>query len=79
MERPLVGIVSRFTRQKGADLVAEAAGELAARGFYVAALGEVGVDLCFAFQRRRIDLHFSLSSRFSGEAQPEDPEVGAIK
>ena len=27
MDRPLVGIVSRFTRQKGADLVAEAAPE----------------------------------------------------
>ena len=39
MKRPLVGIVSRFTRQKGADLVAAAAPEMVARGFSLVALG----------------------------------------
>jgi len=39
MERPLAGIVSRFTRQKGADLLAEVAGQLMADGLYLVALG----------------------------------------
>ena len=38
-EAPLIGIVSRFTSQKGADLIAEAADGMAAEGFYMAALG----------------------------------------
>jgi starch synthase len=36
---PLIGIVSRFTRQKGADLIAAAGAELVAQGFYMVALG----------------------------------------
>ena len=32
MDRPLIGIVSRFTRQKGADLIAEAAGGIVEAG-----------------------------------------------
>jgi starch synthase len=40
MTRPLVGIVSRFTGHKGADLVAAAAPELVARGFCLVALGK---------------------------------------
>jgi starch synthase len=39
MDAPLIGIVSRLTRQKGADLVVEAADGLVAEGFYLAALG----------------------------------------
>ncbi|HYW44901.1 MAG TPA: glycogen synthase GlgA [Bryobacteraceae bacterium] len=39
MERPLIGIVSRFTRQKGADLIAEVAGGLVAQNVYIVALG----------------------------------------
>ncbi len=39
MERPLIGIVSRFTEQKGADLIAEAAGGIVESGAYLAALG----------------------------------------
>ena len=39
LEAPLIGIVSRFTSQKGADLIAEAADDLVAEGFYMAALG----------------------------------------
>ena len=39
MERPLLGIVSRFTNQKGFDLVAEVAGELVAEDLALVALG----------------------------------------
>jgi starch synthase len=39
MERPLVGIVSRFTRQKGTDLLAEVASQLVADDLYLVALG----------------------------------------
>ncbi|HXK06518.1 MAG TPA: glycogen synthase GlgA [Verrucomicrobiae bacterium] len=39
MDRPLLGIVSRFTRQKGADILAEAAAEIIAGDVYLAALG----------------------------------------
>jgi starch synthase len=39
MGRPLVGIVSRFTRQKGTDLVAQAASRLVEQDVYLAALG----------------------------------------
>ena len=39
MDAPLIGIVSRFTSQKGADLIAEAADGLVAEGYYMAALG----------------------------------------
>jgi starch synthase len=39
MDRPLIGIVSRFTRQKGADLLAEIAGQIVADDLYLVALG----------------------------------------
>jgi len=39
MEAPLIGIVSRFTSQKGADLIAEAADGIVAEGYFLAALG----------------------------------------
>lgn len=39
MARPLAGIVSRFTRQKGANLVAEAASAIVDLGFSLVALG----------------------------------------
>ena len=39
MDRPLIGIVSRFTRQKGTDILAEIAGQLAADDVYLVALG----------------------------------------
>ena len=39
MNRPLIGIVARFTRQKGADLIAEVAGDIIAENVYLAALG----------------------------------------
>jgi starch synthase len=39
MDAPLIGIVSRFTSQKGADLVAEIADGMTAEGYYLVALG----------------------------------------
>ncbi len=39
MDAPLIGIVSRFTSQKGADLIAETADAMVAEGYYMAALG----------------------------------------
>jgi starch synthase len=39
MDRPLAGIVSRFTRQKGTDLVAQIAGRIVDEDAYLVALG----------------------------------------
>src|SRR5205823_3370150 len=39
IDRPLAGIVSRFTRQKGTDILAEVAAAIVAEGLYVVALG----------------------------------------
>ena len=39
MDRPLLGIVSRFTRQKGADILAEIAAQIVAEDVYLVALG----------------------------------------
>jgi starch synthase len=39
MSRPLLGIVSRFTRQKGTDILVEAIGDIVAQDAYLVALG----------------------------------------
>jgi starch synthase len=39
VDRPLIGIVSRFTRQKGTDILAEVAGQIVSEGVYLVALG----------------------------------------
>jgi starch synthase len=39
MDRPLIGIVSRFTRQKGTDILAEVASQMVADDLYLVALG----------------------------------------
>jgi starch synthase len=39
IQGPLIGMVSRFTRQKGADILAEVAGDIAAAGMSLVALG----------------------------------------
>jgi len=39
MNRPLIGIVSRFTRQKGTDILAEVARQIVADDVYLVALG----------------------------------------
>ena len=49
MERPLFGIVSRFTGQKGTELVASVAGEIAANDGYLIALGSGEADHEAAF------------------------------
>jgi len=51
MDRPLIGIVSRFTRQKGADLLEEAAGEIIAQDMYLVALGTGDVEYQDLFRR----------------------------
>jgi starch synthase len=40
LDRPLLGMVSRFTPQKGADILAETVDQLAAHDLYLAALGK---------------------------------------
>jgi starch synthase len=39
IDRPVIGIVSRFTRQKGTDLIAEVAGQIVDLDVYLVALG----------------------------------------
>jgi len=39
LERPLMGVISRFTRQKGMDILAEAADEMMAQDLYLVGLG----------------------------------------
>ena len=39
LDRPVLGIVSRFVQQKGFDLIAQVAGELMREDLYIAALG----------------------------------------
>jgi starch synthase len=39
IDQPLIGIVSRFTRQKGTDILAEVADDIVAEGAYLVALG----------------------------------------
>jgi starch synthase len=56
MDRPLIGIVSRFTRQKGTDILAEIAGQLAADDLYLVALGS-GEPEYEAFFRRMAAEH----------------------
>jgi starch synthase len=55
MDRPLIGIVSRFTRQKGADLIAEAAGGIVDAGAYLVALGSGEPEYEELFQRTASD------------------------
>jgi len=53
--RPLIGIVSRFTRQKGADILAEAAAGIAAEDIYIAALGSGDPEYEAFFQQMAAD------------------------
>jgi starch synthase len=56
MDRPLVGIVSRFTRQKGTDILAEVAGQMVADDLYLVALGS-GEPEYEAFFRQMAHTH----------------------
>jgi starch synthase len=55
MDRPLLGIVSRFTRQKGTDILAEVAAEIVAEGAYLVALGTGEPEYEEFFRRMRAD------------------------
>jgi starch synthase len=55
LDRPLIGIVSRFTRQKGADILAEVAAEIAAADIYIAALGSGDPEYEAFFQQMAAD------------------------
>jgi starch synthase len=49
--RPLIGIVSRFTPQKGTDLIAEIAGRMVAEDVYLVALGSGDPEYEVLFRR----------------------------
>lgn len=51
LARPLVGIVSRFTAQKGADLIAQVADQLTQEDFYLVALGTGDAEYEQLFRR----------------------------
>jgi starch synthase len=51
MSRPLVGVVSRFTPQKGTDLIAEIAGRMVAEDVYLVALGSGDPEYEESFRR----------------------------
>jgi starch synthase len=51
LDRPLVGIVSRFTAQKGADLIQQVADELTREDFYLVALGTGDAEYEALFRR----------------------------
>jgi len=54
-QRPLIGIVSRFTRQKGTDILAEVASEIAAGDIYMTALGSGDPEYEAFFRRMAAD------------------------
>jgi starch synthase len=51
LDRPLIGIVSRFTRQKGTDILAEVASQIVAEDVYLVALGSGEPEYEAFFQR----------------------------
>ena len=55
IDQPLIGIVSRFTRQKGADILAEVAGQIVSEGIYLAVLGAGEPEYEELFRRMAID------------------------
>jgi starch synthase len=55
MDRPLIGIVSRFTRQKGTDILAEVAADIVAEGVYLVALGTGEPEYEEFFRRMEIE------------------------
>ncbi len=71
LERPLAGIVSRFTRQKGMDLLAGLGAQLDARDAYLAALGSGDPEYEALFRRmaaefpRRVAFRFGFDNRLA--------------
>jgi starch synthase len=54
-DRPLIGVVSRFTGQKGTDLIAEVAGQILSEDVYMVALGSGEPEYEEFFQRMVAD------------------------
>ena len=55
MDRPVLGIVSRFTRQKGMDILADAAGAIIAEDAYIVGLGTGEPEFEDFFRRMAAD------------------------
>jgi starch synthase len=55
MDRPLIGVVSRFTRQKGTDILAEVAAGIVAEDTYLVALGAGEPEYEEFFRRMQAD------------------------
>jgi starch synthase len=55
IDSPLIGIVSRFTRQKGTDILAEVAAAIVDAGFYLVALGSGEPEYEDFFRRMQAD------------------------
>lgn len=75
---PLIGIVSRFTRQKGADLIAAAAGRMVAAGFFMVALGTGEPEYEEVFRRMAADYPGRIAVRVAYDnAQAHRIEAGS--
>ena len=63
MDRPLLGVVSRFTRQKGTDLIAAIAPDLVAGDLYLVALGTGEPEFEDFFRRAAADFPGHVAAR----------------
>jgi starch synthase len=64
MDRPLAGVVSRLTRQKGADILAEVAGEIVGDDVYLVALGDGDPEYEEVFRKMAADFPGRIAVRF---------------
>jgi starch synthase len=64
IDRPLIGIVSRFTRQKGTDILAAVAARIVDEGFYLVALGSGEPEYEDFFRRMAADHPDRIAVRF---------------
>ena len=75
IDKPLIGIVSRFTRQKGTDILAEAVSRIAAGDMYLVALGsgdpeyEAFFSRMMAEQPERIAAHIGFDNGLAHRIQ----------
>jgi starch synthase len=60
-EKPLLGMVSRITHQKGSDIVLEAIPELVAQGYQLVILGSGDTELENAFKKYAVDYPANIS------------------
>jgi len=63
IDRPLIGMVSRFTRQKGAGILAEVAGQIVSEGLHLVALGTGDPEYEDAFAGLAADYPGSIAVR----------------